>query len=44
LLRVGTTVAQVTFTPSGRFDVEQGQYVALAKRAAQRIGQARGGG
>jgi hypothetical protein len=40
LLRVGATVAEVTFTPSDGYDVEQAQYIALATRAAQRIAQA----
>jgi hypothetical protein len=39
LLRVGKTVAQVTFTPSPPYDVDQAGYVQLAERAAQRLNQ-----
>lgn len=39
LLRVGPTVAQVTFTPSGSDDVSRSGYLALATRAAARLTQ-----
>jgi DNA-directed RNA polymerase specialized sigma24 family protein len=43
LLRVGDTVAEATFTPSDPYDVDQAQYVRLAKRAGQRLAQAQSG-
>jgi hypothetical protein len=39
LVRVGDTVAEVTFTPSGAHDVDHAQYVRLAERAGQRLAQ-----
>lgn len=39
LLLVDETVAEVTFTPTGDFDVDHERYVALATRAAQRLKQ-----
>ena len=43
LVRVGETVAQVTFTPSDPYDVDQAAYVRLIERAGQRLAQAQGG-
>jgi hypothetical protein len=43
LVRVGETVAEVTFTPSGTYDVDQAEYVRLAQRAGERIAQAQSG-
>ena len=40
LLRVGDTVAEVTFTPSDAYDVDHASYVRLAQRAGQRLSQA----
>lgn len=37
LVRRGSTVAEVTFTPVGRYDVAQPVFLALAKRAAVRL-------
>lgn len=37
LVRHGSSVAQVTFTPAGRYDVSQSTYVALARRAGVRL-------
>jgi DNA-directed RNA polymerase specialized sigma24 family protein len=39
LVRLGATVAEVTFTPVGAYDVSQPQFLALAQRAAVRLGQ-----
>jgi DNA-directed RNA polymerase specialized sigma24 family protein len=39
LVRVGASVAQVTFTPSAPYDVDQAQYVRLAQRAGVRLAQ-----
>ncbi len=39
LLRVDTTVAQVTFTPAQDFDVTKRGYLWLTKRAAERLAQ-----
>jgi hypothetical protein len=39
LLRVGSTVTQVTFTPAEKFDVDSAQYRELAQRAGQRLQQ-----
>jgi DNA-directed RNA polymerase specialized sigma24 family protein len=38
LVRVGNTVAEVTFTPVGRYDVPPDAFAALAHRAALRLG------
>jgi DNA-directed RNA polymerase specialized sigma24 family protein len=40
LVRVGNAVLQVTFTPSGEFDVGPARYVRLTERAAARVAQA----
>ncbi len=37
LFRVGTTVAQVTFTPTSEYDLTQDEYISLARRAALRV-------
>ena len=37
IVRQGSDVAQVTFTPAGRYDISQGEFVALVTRAAQRL-------
>ncbi len=37
IVRHGSDVAQVTFTPAGKFDINQKTFAALAKRAAQRL-------
>jgi hypothetical protein len=37
MVRHGSSVAQVTFTPAGRYDVKQSIYVALARRAGVRL-------
>jgi DNA-directed RNA polymerase specialized sigma24 family protein len=37
LVRRGADVAQVTFTPAGRYDISQKEFAALATRAAQRL-------
>lgn len=37
LVRRGADVAQVTFTPTGRYDISQKEFAALADRAAQRL-------
>jgi DNA-directed RNA polymerase specialized sigma24 family protein len=37
MVRHGATVAQVTFTPVGPYDVKQASYLALAKRAGVRL-------
>ncbi|MFY9915540.1 MAG: hypothetical protein WAK18_12785 [Nocardioidaceae bacterium] len=39
LFRVGTTVAQVTFTPTDRFDLDPNDFDALVRRAALRVTQ-----
>lgn len=39
LLRVGSTVAQVTFTPTDDIDLNHGAFVRFAGRAAERLGQ-----
>ncbi|MEP6665339.1 MAG: hypothetical protein ABJA81_02725 [Nocardioidaceae bacterium] len=39
LFRVGTTVAQVTFTPTREYDLTETEYISLARRAALRITQ-----
>lgn len=39
LVRVGDTVAQVTFTPASEFDLTPGQYTALVERAGKRLQQ-----
>ena len=39
LMRVGSTVAQVTFTPSDTFDVDHADYIDLAQLAAARLQQ-----
>lgn len=39
LLRVGSTVAQVTFTPTDDFDLKHGAFLRFAGRAAERLGQ-----
>lgn len=41
LVRVGESVAQVTFTPSGDYDPKAGGHVALLRRAAERLTQLR---
>jgi hypothetical protein len=43
LVRVGETVAEVTFTPSDPYDVGQAAYVRLIERAGQRLVQAQAG-
>jgi hypothetical protein len=42
LIRVGDTVAEVTFTPSPPYDVARAAYIRLAERAGQRLAQAQG--
>lgn len=37
VVRSGSDVAQVTFTPSGKFDISQKEFAALVTRAAQRL-------
>ncbi len=37
IVRQGSDVAQVTFTPSGKYDISQKEFVAVATRAAQRL-------
>ncbi len=37
VVRLGSDVAQVTFTPSGKYDISQKDFVALATRASQRL-------
>ena len=37
IVRHGSDVAQVTFTPSGKYDISQKEFVAMATRAAQRL-------
>ncbi len=37
VVRSGSDVAQVTFTPSGKYDISQKDFVALVKRASQRL-------
>ncbi len=39
LFRVGTSVAQLTFTPTQRFDVSPAEFDALVQRAALRLAQ-----
>ncbi len=39
LFRVGTTVGQVTFTPTARFDLDSRDFDALVRRAALRVTQ-----
>jgi DNA-directed RNA polymerase specialized sigma24 family protein len=39
VVRVGTHVAEVTFTPSSAYDVDPAGFAALATRATQRLGQ-----
>jgi len=39
LIRVGSQVAQVTFTPTQRFDLTPAEFNALVQRAALRITQ-----
>ncbi|MBA3232750.1 MAG: hypothetical protein H0T17_02190 [Propionibacteriales bacterium] len=39
LVRIGTMVAQVTFTPTARFDLTAPEYEALIQRAALRVSQ-----
>jgi hypothetical protein len=39
LVRVGSTVAEVTFTPGGGYDVDPAGFATLATRATQRLGQ-----
>jgi hypothetical protein len=36
-VRRGADVAQVTFTPSGKYDISQDEFLALAQRAATRL-------
>jgi DNA-directed RNA polymerase specialized sigma24 family protein len=43
LVRVGDTVAEVTFTPSDAYDLDHARYVRLIERAGQRITQAQAG-
>ena len=38
-MRVGETVAEVTFTPSAAYDVDHAEYVRLAERAGLRLAQ-----
>ena len=33
----GADVAQVTFTPSGKYDISQAEFLAIAQRAATRL-------
>jgi hypothetical protein len=37
LVRRGSDVAQVTFTPAEKYDISQKAFEALANRAAQRL-------
>ncbi|MET0766852.1 MAG: hypothetical protein ABWY50_04340, partial [Aeromicrobium sp.] len=37
LVRRGADVAQVTFTPSGKYDIRQSEFLAIAQRAATRL-------
>ena len=37
IVRHGSDVTQVTFTPSGKYDIDQKTFTALAERAAQRL-------
>ena len=37
IVRQGSDVAQVTFTPAGKFDISQKEFVALVPRAGQRL-------
>jgi hypothetical protein len=37
VVRQGADVAQVTFTPAGRYDISQNAFAALVTRAAQRL-------
>jgi hypothetical protein len=37
IVRRGADVAQVTFTPSGKYDITQGEFTAIARRAATRL-------
>ena len=37
VVRQGADVAQVTFTPAGRYDISQKDFAALVTRAAQRL-------
>lgn len=37
IVQQGSDVAQVTFTPSGRYDISQKEFVALVTRAGQRL-------
>jgi DNA-directed RNA polymerase specialized sigma24 family protein len=39
LVRVGSRVAEVTFTPGGGYDVDSAGFATLATRATQRLGQ-----
>ncbi len=39
LVRFGSEVAEVTFTPAGAYDVPQPSFIALAQRAATRLGE-----
>jgi DNA-directed RNA polymerase specialized sigma24 family protein len=39
LVRMGQSVAQVTFTPGGDYDPKAGGHVALLRRAAERLAQ-----
>ncbi len=39
IFRVGTTVGQVTFTPTSRFDLDPSDFDALVRRAALRVTQ-----
>ena len=37
IVRRGADVAQVTFTPSGKYDISQAEFTAIARRAATRL-------
>ncbi len=37
LIRRGADIAQVTFTPAGKYDISQREFTDLAERAAQRL-------
>ena len=37
IVRQGSDVAQVTFTPAGKYDISQKEFVALVTRAGQRL-------
>jgi hypothetical protein len=37
IVRLGSDVAQVTFTPAGKYDISQNEFVALVTRAGQRL-------